>query len=151
MSTFSYSNFCKAIRFTFKGRDPRRVFWSFAGFSTIYLICLLMPLPFFGDLLPKPILSIYFVVLGVCYFATLIVGTMSAVRRLHDTGKSGFWVLAYVIVSFVATLFGKVDTQFSLVLALVNFAFWVVMIVFLTQKSDPVSNKYGEPVDSIDR
>ena len=31
--------------------------------------------------------------------------------------------------------------------ALLHFAFWVVIIVFLFQKSDQVANKYGEPVD----
>jgi uncharacterized membrane protein YhaH (DUF805 family) len=48
----------------------------------------------------------------------------AAVRRLHDTGKSGWWYL----VGLVPYLGG------------------IVLIVLLAQRGDPVGNQYGAPV-----
>jgi uncharacterized membrane protein YhaH (DUF805 family) len=44
-----------------------------------------------------------------------------AVRRLHDTGKSGWWLLI-VLAPFVG---------------------WIILIVFFIQDSQPFDNQYG--------
>ena len=52
--------------------------------------------------------------------ALLIPGIAITTRRLHDTGRSGWWQLIYLI-----PLIG-----------------WIVMVVFLLQESKP-DNEYG--------
>ncbi len=63
-----------------------------------------------------------FVVLVVLYgLAVLIPGIAVGIRRLHDTGKSGWWLL----------------------IALVPFVGIIVLIVFFCQDSTPGVNQYG--------
>ena len=51
----------------------------------------------------------------------LIPGIAVAVRRLHDTGKSGLWLLVFLI----------------------PFIGWVILIYFMVQDSQPFDNQYG--------
>ena len=61
-------------------------------------------------------------VIGMLYFlAVLIPAIAVSVRRLHDTGRSGLWLL----ISFVP-LIGA-----------------IVLLVFMVQDSDPGQNQYG--------
>lgn len=53
--------------------------------------------------------------------AILVPSIALAARRLHDTNKSGWWQL----------------------IGLIPFLGWIVVIVFLAQKSDAGSNQYG--------
>ncbi|MFN8662756.1 MAG: DUF805 domain-containing protein [Thermomicrobiales bacterium] len=58
--------------------------------------------------------------------ALLIPGLSVAVRRLHDTDRSGWWLLL-VIIPIIG---------------------WIVLIVFLASSGTPGSNKYGPPRSS---
>jgi uncharacterized membrane protein YhaH (DUF805 family) len=60
------------------------------------------------------------IVAGLLGLALLLPGLGVAVRRLHDTGRSGFWLL----------------------IALTGVGI-IVLIVFFVQDSQPGSNKYG--------
>ena len=55
---------------------------------------------------------------GVFYLATLLPSLAAASRRLHDTGRSGWWQLV----------------------ALIPLVGLVVLLVFLTQKSDDATS-----------
>jgi uncharacterized membrane protein YhaH (DUF805 family) len=64
------------------------------------------------------------VILSFAYsLALLIPGLAVAVRRLHDTNKSGWWIL----------------------ISLVPFVGIIVLIVFLATEGDPGANQYGNP------
>ena len=64
------------------------------------------------------------VILAIVYsLAVLIPGLAVAVRRLHDTNKSGWWIL----------------------ISLVPFVGVIVLIVFLATDGDQGANQYGNP------
>lgn len=90
---------------SFEGRASRSEYWWYALGSFIVTL-LLEFVPFVG----------FFISL-----ALIIPGLAVAVRRLHDTGRSGWFML----------------------LALVPFVGFIVLLVFMVQPSGP-ANKWGE-------
>jgi uncharacterized membrane protein YhaH (DUF805 family) len=75
------------------------------------------------------ILQIAFSIVGfdevsMLVYLGLFVPTLAlAARRLHDIGKSGWWQL----------------------LNLIPIIGWIIIIVWLATKTDPVANEYGDP------
>ena len=68
---------------TFSGRARRSEYWYFALFHTIFFIAISLV----GELLGYPLLStIYQVAFLIPYLAV-------GVRRMHDVGKSGWFLL----------------------------------------------------------
>ncbi len=67
----------------FQGRARRREYWMFALFNFIISIVL----GGVGTAIKMPFIS------TVYAFAVLIPGIAVGVRRLHDIGKSGWWLL----------------------------------------------------------
>ena len=64
--------------------------------------------------------------IGVVVGLALLIPNMSvAVRRLHDTNRSGWWLL----------------------LVLIPIIGWIVLIIFLASGGTPGPNKYGPPQD----
>ncbi|MDF2946379.1 MAG: Inner rane protein [Bacillales bacterium] len=96
---------------TFSGRARRKEYWMFTLINMI-IITVLQIIDFtMGTMLISGIYSL------LVFLPSLAV----TVRRLHDTGKSGWWLLINII-------------------PVIGF---IVMIVFLVKDSDPGSNKYG--------
>lgn len=95
----------------FTGRARRSEFWYFALFNLIVS----MGLGMVDAFLDLGFLS------GLYGLVALIPSLAVGVRRLHDTGKSGWWLL----VSFVP------------------FIGWVILIYFMVQDSQPFDNQYG--------
>lgn len=109
----------------FKGRARRSEYWFFALFS---FLCTL-PLYLFsfialttvgeGELAYVPLFTGCFIQL-IFFLPSLSV----MVRRLHDTGKSGWWVLLLILAS--GSVLGS-----------------ILAIIFLAQDSQPGRNEYG--------
>ncbi|WP_038142133.1 DUF805 domain-containing protein [Vibrio nigripulchritudo] len=101
----------------FKGRARRKEYWMFILFNAIFTSIL--------GLIDK-ILGVEF--LGIIYGLALIVpGIAVNVRRLHDIGRTGWWVL----------------------IALVPFIGWAVLIIFAATEGVKGSNEYGsDPKES---
>jgi len=96
----------------FTGRARRTEYWMFALVNFI----IAMAIGIVEGVLGGP------GVIGMLYFlAVLIPAIAVSVRRLHDTGRSGLWLL----ISFVP-LIGA-----------------IVLLVFMVQDSDPGQNQYG--------
>lgn len=115
--------FLKAFKniLTIKGRASRPEYWFFILFAviTIGLINLITPLVVYlaGSkvaIILGGLWGVYIILLIVVHFTLLI-------RRLHDTGRSGAWIL----INFIP-LVGS-----------------LVLIVFALEKSQPLENKYG--------
>ncbi|MDB4607808.1 DUF805 domain-containing protein [bacterium] len=101
----------------FSGRARRKEYWLFTLWNIVIYFVLLI-LGAMGGFLPEGAE----VALGGLYMlAVFIPGLAVFVRRMHDTGRSGWWFL----LNFVP--FGA-----------------IVVIVFLAQDSNPDANKYGE-------
>ena len=97
----------------FNGRSRRAEYWYFALFSTIISI-LLEIISFF---VLKNLIIVYLYDLAV-----LIPGLAVSIRRVHDIGKSGWFILINLI-------------------PIVGFIIW---IVYMATDSQPGENKYGQ-------
>jgi uncharacterized membrane protein YhaH (DUF805 family) len=95
----------------FTGRAGRREFWMFFLFNIIISIVL----GIIGKFLHADILSTLY---GL---AVLLPAIGVGIRRLHDTGRSGWWLF----------------------IGLIPIVGCIILIVFWAQKSDPGANQYG--------
>lgn len=101
----------------FSGRSQRTEYWLFALFNWIAGFILGL-----ADGLLGLHSDVGLGLLGGLYtLALLIPGLAVSVRRLHDTGRSGWWLL----------------------IALVPIIGAIVLIVFMATDSSPGENKYG--------
>ncbi|NJN75078.1 MAG: DUF805 domain-containing protein [Synechococcaceae cyanobacterium RL_1_2] len=98
---------------TFTGRARRAEYWYFVLFN--FLIAM-------GLAIIEGIVAKQSGILGGVYQLGVIIPSLAvACRRLHDTGRSGWWMLIGLI-----PLIGA-----------------IVLIVFFCQDSQPESNEYG--------
>jgi uncharacterized membrane protein YhaH (DUF805 family) len=98
----------------FEGRVARKPFWLFI---LIYIVISSI-LSTIGKAYSAEVLS------WVFDLALLLPSLAITTRRLHDTSRSGWWQLLWVI-----PVIG-----------------WIVLIVFLAQDSTPADNAYGATV-----
>ena len=102
----------------FSGRARRQEYWLFVLFNFIAAFVV----GFVGGILAGATGVAAFAFLGTIYnLAVLIPGLAVLARRLHDTGRSGWWFLIAII-----PLIG-----------------WIVLIVFCCLDSQPGENQYG--------
>jgi len=93
------------------GRASRSEYWWFVLFVSIASAAAgVLDVLFPGDLLQS--------LFGI---ATLVPGIALGIRRMHDIGRSGWWLL----------------------IGLIPIVGWIVLIVWLATKSDAGSNQWG--------
>ncbi|MCH8266386.1 MAG: DUF805 domain-containing protein [Acidobacteria bacterium] len=95
----------------FSGRARRKEYWMFLLFHIIIIFALSIIEGIVGS---NPVLTILYML------AVLLPGLAVTVRRLHDTGKSGWWLLIGIV-----PLIG------------------IVILVFMVQDSQAGDNQYG--------
>jgi uncharacterized membrane protein YhaH (DUF805 family) len=95
----------------FQGRATRKEYWMFYLFNAI-ISGILLGLMEVSD--------IFVIIAGIYALVTLLPSLAVSVRRLHDTGRSGWWML----IGFVP--FGS-----------------IVILVFTCTASQPGDNQYG--------
>ncbi|MDE0408861.1 MAG: DUF805 domain-containing protein [Alphaproteobacteria bacterium] len=127
----------------FYGRARRKEFWYFVLFYTLFAV------PF--SIVDEYLLGIP--ILGTIYnLAFLIPFIAVGVRRLHDMGRSGWWMLFYTglipswIVDAVVRFSGDASDETFLVFgisSIVGLVAAIVLIVFMVRKSQPGHNRYG--------
>jgi uncharacterized membrane protein YhaH (DUF805 family) len=98
---------------TFSGRAHRSEFWFYVLFTFIVSVVLAIIDTVLGTVFLGPIYSL----------ATLLPSLAVGARRLHDTGRSGWWQLIGIV-----PLIGV-----------------IVLIVFFVGSGKPESNQYGDP------
>ena len=169
---------CFRKYFDFKGRARRSEYWWYCLFSVV--ACLIWAL--FGTLLlALPIgmvvqhvsgnetagLTTMIIILCIPLLFLVLPSISVQVRRLHDTGRSGWWMVASIILEIVAaalpfTLFGSdaIDFDFmeefsrsfelstaagvaDVVLTIATNAMSIILIVFSIFDSHKTENKYG--------
>ncbi|MEU6197456.1 DUF805 domain-containing protein [Streptomyces sp. NPDC047061] len=95
----------------FSGRARRKEYWMFALINLVIAIVLAVV----GN-------AIHFAALAAIYnLAVLLPSLGVAVRRLHDTGRSG-WSILIGIIPLVG---------------------WIILLVWLASDSKPEDNQYG--------
>ena len=125
----------------FSGRARRKEFWYFFLFNVLVGFII----GFLGAIMQKPkamtVLSIVFTL------AFLLPSISVAARRLHDTGRSGWWyLLAVPGVALAQTsnlMLSQGNLTMQMVLALASLACNVPLIVFYCQDSQPGTNRFG--------
>ncbi|MGD0682512.1 MAG: DUF805 domain-containing protein [Terracidiphilus sp.] len=102
----------------FSGRSRRKEYWMFTLFN-----CLIyLPLYILGLVFHENVVGTIFLCLCIIYCLAIIVPALAVtVRRLHDTGKSGWMIL----------------------LCLIPIIGGIIVFVFTVLDSDPGPNEYG--------
>ena len=103
---------------TFEGRARRKEYWFFVLCYFLVLLALLLADAATGTFSEEAGVGL---LSGLYLLATLVPSLAVTVRRLHDTDRSGWWVLIGVI-----PLIGD-----------------IVLIVFTVQDSQPGANRFG--------
>ncbi|MGU5664467.1 DUF805 domain-containing protein [Aeromonas sanarellii] len=102
----------------FSGRARRKEYWFFVLFNIIISIVLAVIDGVTGSFSAEAGMGLLG---GIYSLAVLIPGIAVSVRRLHDTERSGWWLL----------------------IALVPLIGAIVLLVFMVQDSKPGQNQYG--------
>lgn len=101
----------------FNGRSQRTEYWLFVLFVIVVSVVLSMIDKMIGTYSDSGVGLLS----GIFSLAVLLPGIAVGIRRLHDTGRSGWWLL----------------------IALVPLIGEIVLIVFMVQDSVPGTNAYG--------
>lgn len=110
----------------FSGRARRKEFWFFTLVNAIIKLVLLLLA--FSPGLPGSVNLLFFILIYAYAFAIFLPSLGVVMRRLHDTGRSGWWCLIPLIPIIGA----------------------IVLLVFTVQDSQPGSNQYGaNPKEAI--
>lgn len=114
----------------FSGRARRKEFWMFTLFNIG--ICII-----FGIL--DGILNAVFSGIGILSYLYLLVVLVPsiavAVRRLHDTNRSGWWVLIGL-----TSVIGRFLPLIGGVLSIIG---GIILLVFYVQNGTPGTNRFG--------
>jgi len=111
----------------FDGRSRRTEYWMFVLFNLLAMIAL-AALGGVGMAISRDYGGVLFVPLGIYFLAVIIPSFAVAVRRLHDTGKSGWLLLLFIVLGLIP---------------IIGFISSLVQIVFMCLDSDPGMNEYG--------
>ncbi len=95
----------------FDGRSRRKEYWYFM----LFYYCVVLGFSLLS------MVSVWFILLQLFTLAMLIPSLAVTVRRLHDIGRSGAWILIGVV-----PVFG-----------------WVILVIWLCQEGTPGDNMYG--------
>lgn len=107
----------------FSGRSRRKEYWMFALFNVLFVLGLAVVMAvlasIFGD---TGIVFIIPVIILIIYFAVVFIPALAVtVRRLHDTGKSGWFIL----LNFIPYVGG------------------LILFIFTVLDSEPGENQWG--------
>ena len=88
---------------TFEGRARRKEYWMFTLFNVVFVVVtMLLDILLFGATPDNPTSPRY---LTTLYGLFVFLPTLTVVvRRLHDIGRSGWWLAGYYGVAFVCTI-----------------------------------------------
>lgn len=149
----------------FAGRSRRMEFWMFQLFIVLLSVAALTVMMVIGlgaagfasagstasiggMVASLGILAVVFLIAGL---ALLIPSLAVQVRRLHDTNRSGWWLMIYFgpyLLSVIVQVAGATQNSMAVVglggvLSLLAFIGWVVLIVFYCLPGTSGPNQYG--------
>lgn len=130
---------------TFSGRARRSEYWYFYLFNILVSIVLTI----LARVVPSLIYLSY-----IYSLAVLIPGLAVAVRRLHDIGKSGWYLLAplvpylllIIVIVFAFVLGNEPSTLLWIIIGIFVLgvlALTIMLLVWLCTDSQPGENKWG--------
>lgn len=182
MSFWTAVKTCFKKYFDFTGRARRSEYWWFVFFAFIIMVVWMFLCGFgftviaasgsFGFEAFFSIFGVFCIVLLLPYLFLFFPMYAAMTRRLHDTGRSGWWIVAYFVLSLIYTglyfyvmwpMFSALNFDTELppdpasnallnspglmmaisLLGLAVFAFGIVLLVFTVMDSQRGENKCG--------
>jgi uncharacterized membrane protein YhaH (DUF805 family) len=135
----------------FSGRAPRAEYWWFFLATIIAYILATIIDSILG--LNHMVMGVYGPVALLLWLAVLVPSLAVGVRRLHDTDRSGWWLLAPIVpyvLGFVlgggAMMAGGGNMSgfgIAAVFLLIGFVAAIVLLVFYCLPGTPGDNRYG--------
>lgn len=104
-----------------RGRSRRKEYWWYTCFHTLLVVSLAVVAVLFDG---TAVSGVAWAAVIILYLATLIPTWSVNIRRLHDTGRSGWWLVLNII-------------------PVVNYIGWIPLLVFFCLDSEVAHNKYG--------
>ncbi|MCH3986136.1 MAG: DUF805 domain-containing protein [Prevotella sp.] len=132
---------------TFKGRAPRSEFWWFELFEVIVF--------FIASLVDDLVLDFVYRKFGfqykgsigiltlILFVGLLLPGLAVFWRRLHDTGRSGWYCLMVLIPLSLSTVLSSFSTTGSIMFGILGLIAMVVLLLFCCLDSQSEDNRYG--------
>jgi uncharacterized membrane protein YhaH (DUF805 family) len=136
------------LLFHFDGRISRAAYWRAALVWTVLLVALYFILFLLGLITPYLAICVGLIALLLMLTSNVAVSR----KRLHDRGKSGWWLLLFFVGPIILQAAGTVAVfhgqslggSFETVCAIASFAIFVWMIVELGCLAGTVGpNRYG--------
>jgi uncharacterized membrane protein YhaH (DUF805 family) len=111
----------------FHGRSRRKEYWMFVLFNLLAVL-VLAALGGVGLAISEDYGGVLFIPLGLYILAVIIPSLAVQVRRLHDIGMSGWFLLLFFVLGFIP---------------IIGFLASVAQIVLMCLDSNPGDNQYG--------
>ena len=111
----------------FSGRSRRKEYWMFVLFNLLAVL-VLAALGGVGLAISEDYGGLLFIPLGLYILAVIVPGLAVQVRRLHDIGMSGWFLLLFFVLGFIP---------------IIGFLASVAQIVLMCLDSNPGDNQYG--------
>jgi len=111
----------------FDGRSRRKEYWL-GGLFNLLAILVLAAVGGAGLAISQDYGGFLFIPAGLYYLAMIIPFLAVTVRRFHDTGKSGWFLLLFFVLGLIPIV-GLIST--------------IIQIVIMAQDGDPGPNEYG--------
>jgi len=97
----------------FDGRARRKEYWYFVLAFMIFAIAMSILMGILGAI-STTLVGIFSVVVGIVYLALLVPALAVGIRRMHDVGKSGWFILIPVYSLILAVTEGeRKDNQYG--------------------------------------
>jgi uncharacterized membrane protein YhaH (DUF805 family) len=127
----------------FTGRSRRKEYWMFA----LLTLCAAVVLYFLDDLLGLPrTMGVYGPLFLLFEAAVLVPSIAVGIRRLHDTDRSGWWLLIFygpVIVSMLLPLAGVTNLRAALAVMAISLIGLLVLFILFVLDGTRGPNRYG--------
>ena len=135
----------------FSGRARRKEYWMFYLINSIIVILF----SFLGNFIGM--VGLFKVLINSYFIATMIPSLAVSVRRLHDTGRSGWWVLTawlpagiwFALAIYMAILGQSISSFmgltwiFIIIALIISLIAPIIFFKFMIEDSSPGDNQYG--------
>ena len=134
----------------FSGRAPRPEYWWFVLAQIVVMLIAMMLDSMLGSDIGGTGYGVIYIIVAL---ALLLPSLAVSVRRLHDTNRSGWWLLLVVVPYFLLGLLtgmavgGASATGLGMagLVGIVALAGTIALLVFMILPGTPGDNRFGPP------
>ncbi|MFA6662112.1 MAG: DUF805 domain-containing protein [Bacilli bacterium] len=133
--------------FNFKGRARRKEYWMFILYNLIFSIIIILVenmLNWNFKITIGEFPELQIGIISTIYSLFILTPSLAVMtRRLHDTGKSGFWIFL-LFAPYLSFIFYFNNSIFNVIYSATTLVTYFIFIRFLLTNSSPEINKYGK-------